>query len=74
MSTSIDKGKIIAAIHKTDDERVLFAINRLLQIDEQEEIPEWHKQVLNEREEKIKKGDEEFYDWDDIKEEIKKKD
>lgn len=43
--SAVDKAKIIAAINETDDERILFAINRLLQI-EDDEIPEWHKQEL----------------------------
>lgn len=74
VSTPIDKRKIIAAINETDDERILFAINRLLRIDDDENIPDWHKQVLHEREEKIRKGEEKFYDWNDVKDEIKKPD
>jgi hypothetical protein len=48
MSITIDKEKIIAAIKETDDERVLFAINRLLQI-EDDEIPDWHKEIVEQR-------------------------
>lgn len=71
MNITIDKQKIIAAIKETDDERVLFAINRLLQIEE-DEIPDWHKEALDKRTEKIKRGEEQFFNWDDVKEEIKK--
>ena len=71
MTSNIDKSKIIEAVNNTEDERILFAINRLLQIDE-DQVPEWHKQALNERSDKIKRGEEEFYDWEKVKEEIKK--
>lgn len=62
----IDKARIIEAIQQTDDEWVLFAINRLLQIEE-EEIPEWHKHELDKRTEKITRGEETYYDWEDVK-------
>lgn len=68
---TIDKARIIEAIQQTDDERILFAINRLLQI-EDEEIPEWQKQELDRRSERIKNGEEALFDWDEIKEEITK--
>ncbi len=71
MNLTIDKEKIIAAIKETDDEWVLFAINFLLQIEE-DEMTGWHKKVLDERSEKIKKGEEQFFNWEDVKEEIKK--
>lgn len=67
--SAVDKAKIIAAINETDDERILFAINRLLQIDEGE-IPEWHKQELDKRTEKLNKGKEKLYDWETVKKEI----
>jgi hypothetical protein len=69
MSTNIDKEQIIEAIRETDDERILFAISRLLQVDE--DIPAWHKDILEERRNKIESGEEKFYDWDDIKDELK---
>ncbi len=69
---AIDKSKIIEAIQHTEDERILFAINRLLQIEEEEEIPVWQKQELDRRSEKIAKGEEKIYDWEEIKDEIKK--
>ena len=43
-----DKAKIIEAIRLTDDERILLAVGRLLQI-EKEEIAGWHKDVLKRR-------------------------
>lgn len=32
--------------------------------------PSWHKKVLQERENRIKKGDDEFVDWDSAKKHI----
>jgi putative addiction module component len=69
MSANIDKEQLIEAIRETDDERILFAISRLLQVDD--DIPDWHKEVLEERRNKIENGDEKFYDWNDIKDEFK---
>jgi hypothetical protein len=69
MSANIDKEQLIEAIRETDDERILFAISRLLQVDE--DIPDWHKEILEERRNKIESGDEKFYNWNDIKDELK---
>ena len=33
--------------------------------------PNWHKDVLHEREERIKNGDEEFMDWNNAKKHIR---
>jgi hypothetical protein len=65
---AIDKSRIIEAIQQTEDERILFAINRLLQIEE--DIPEWHKQELDKRTALINEGKDELYNWDDVKKEI----
>lgn len=65
----IDKVKIIEAIQQTDDEWVLLAINRLLQIEE-EEIPEWHKEVVEQRLKDIEEGKAVFHSWDEVKKEI----
>jgi len=35
--------------------------------------PEWHKDVLNEREKKLKFGTDSFIDWEDAKKRIRKK-
>ena len=70
MSANIDKEQLIEAIRETDDERILFAISRLLQVDE--DIPDWHKEILDERSNRISGGEEKFYEWDDIKDDIKK--
>lgn len=65
----IDKFKSMEAIQQTDDERGLFAICRLLQIEE-EEMPEWQKHELDKRNERIDTGAKALYDWDAIKDKI----
>lgn len=70
MANSIDKSKIIEAINQTDDDRILFAIERLLQIDDMEDIPEWHKTILNQRIKEVEEGKAVFYNWEDVKGEI----
>jgi hypothetical protein len=66
--TSIDKEQLIEAIRETEDERILFAISRLLQVDE--EIPEWHKEILQQRLKDIEEGKAVFHDWDEIKDSL----
>jgi len=34
--------------------------------------PSWHKELLDEREEGIKRGDDEFIDWDTARKKIRK--
>ena len=72
MDNPIDKSKIITAINETDDERVLFAINRLLKIDD-DEVPEWHKEIVEQRWKEMKDGTAQFVKWEDIKDKIFKK-
>ena len=45
---AIDKSRIIEAIQQTDEERILFAIKRLLQLEE-EEISERHREIVEQR-------------------------
>lgn len=68
MNTKIDKAKIIEAIRQTDDERILFAINRLLQIEE--DIPDWHKAIVEQRWRDMREGRAVFHSWDEVKKEI----
>jgi hypothetical protein len=63
------KREIILEIDKIDDERLLEEILRLLHR-EDDEIPEWHKTILAEREEKYGSGDEGLEDWEDVEKEI----
>lgn len=72
MNITIDKEKIIAAIKETDDERILFAINRLLQI-EDDEMTDWHKEIVEQRWNEMKEGKAQFVKWEDVKDKIFKK-
>ncbi|MBX9783932.1 MAG: addiction module protein [Chitinophagaceae bacterium] len=70
MSASIiDKKKIIDAIRETDDDRILFAISRLLEIKETD-IPDWHKEILEERLLEMNNGTAEFESRDAIKDSL----
>lgn len=63
------KQEIIAEIDKVNDERLLEEILRLLHR-EDEDIPEWHKEILEERLKKYESGEEELLDWEDIKKDL----
>lgn len=67
--STTDKTKIIEAIQQTDDERILFAITRLLQIDDSE-LTEWQKVELDKRNSRIDSGTEKLYEWNNVKDEI----
>ena len=43
----------------------------LTQNEEQFESPGWHKQVLQEREQRIESGQESFIDWDVVKKQLR---
>lgn len=72
MNLTIDKEKIIAAIKETDDERILFAINRLLQF-EDDEMTGWHKEIVEQRWNEMKEGKSQFVKWEDVKDKVFKK-
>lgn len=40
--------------------------------DEQIDVPQWHKEVLEEREDLIQQGKAKFIDWETAKDEIRK--
>lgn len=65
----VDKTKIIEAIQQTDDEWMLLAINRLLRIEE-EEIPGWHIEVVNQRLKDIEEGRAVFQSREDVRKEV----
>lgn len=65
-NSGINKKKIIAAIEEIEDDRILFAISRLLELKEQD-IPEWHKEILQERLTEIEAGTAVFENLDDLK-------
>lgn len=64
----IDKAKIIDAIKKTDDEFILSEINQLLQ--NEIDIPNWHKKVLKQRLKDFEEGNAVFHDWEDVRKSV----
>ena len=67
MKITEHKKDIIRGILTTDDEWVLKAIRKLLDI---EEIPEEHKLILNERLEEYKINSDDLINWDELKKEL----
>jgi hypothetical protein len=63
------KQEIKSEIDKVDDERLLEEIRSLLHRDDAE-IPEWHKSILAERDEKYGSIDEGMEDWEDVEKEL----
>jgi|APTNR8051073442_1049403.scaffolds.fasta_scaffold21655_2 hypothetical protein len=67
MDLELKKQEIKAEIEKTEDEKLLWAIARLLHIDDDGDVPEWHKSVVREREVKYEKDNIKMLDWDEAK-------
>jgi len=63
------KREIISEIDKVNDEQLLEEILRLLHR-EDDDIPEWHKQILNERLEEYEKGNAKMKDWEKVKKKL----
>jgi tRNA A37 N6-isopentenylltransferase MiaA len=63
------KQEIKSEIDKIDDERLLEEIQRLLHRDDAE-IPEWHKQILEERLKEYESGNVEMLDWEEVEKDI----
>jgi hypothetical protein len=66
MDLLIKKREIKAEIDKIEDEKLVWAIARLLHLDDEGEVPEWHKQIVEERVEKYEKGDSKLKDWEKV--------
>jgi len=70
MDIELKKREIKEEIEKTEDEKLLWAIARLLHIDDDGEVPEWHKTVVRERMEKYDKQNGKLVDWDEAQKDI----
>ena len=66
MNIELKKREIAAEIENLQDEKLLWAISRLLHLDDESEVPEWHKEVVHERVEKYEKGSGKMLDWEDV--------
>ena len=57
-----------------DKMNLLFEVTDLLEIDKSslrfEDVPDWHKQVLNERLEEYKAGESSMTSWEDFSKEL----
>lgn len=67
MDFELKKREIQEEIARIKDEKLLWAIARLLHLDDEGDIPDWHKNLLEERLEKYSNNKEGLKDWDDIK-------
>lgn len=70
MNIELKKKEIKDEIEKTEDEKLLWAIARLLHIDDDGEVPEWHKTIVRERTEKYEKNSNDLLNWDDAKKDV----
>ena len=69
-NTEIEKKQIIEAVKLEQDEWVLKAIKRLLEIDYTEDVNNEHLTILNERLEEYKKDPTAVLDWEDAKKDL----
>ncbi len=70
MDLLVKKREIKAEIDKIEDEKLVWAIARLLQLDDEGEVPEWHKQIVQERLVKYEKGSSKLKDWDKVQKDL----
>ena len=68
--TEIEKKQIIEAVKLEQDEWVLKAIKRLLEIDYTEDVTNEHLAILNERLEEYKNDPTVVLDWEDAKKDL----
>jgi len=73
MNIEIDKKQIIEQILNTQEEWILKAIKKLLDLDYVDDIHESHKQILNDRLQSYETNPFEIKDWEKFKEELRKK-
>ncbi len=66
MDLKLKKRVIKEKIDKTDDEKALWAIARILNLDQQNES-EWHKQVVKERFADYERNPQNVISWKEIK-------
>lgn len=66
MDLTIAKREIKEEVDRIEDEKVLWAIARLLKLDEHQS-PDWHKQIVEERFVEYEKNPQNVISWEDIK-------
>ena len=70
MDWLLKKREIKAEIDKIDDEKLVWAIARLLHLDDEGEMPDWHKQIVQERVVKYEKSDSKLNDWEKVQKKL----
>ena len=65
MNLLIKKREIKAEIDKIEDEKLVWAIARLLHLDDGE-VPDWHREVVEERLVKYERKGAKMKDWDKV--------
>ena len=66
----LKKKQIIDEIEHVEEEWILNAIGRLLAIDNETEVPEWHKEVVRSRVKEYKVNETELLNWNDVEKEL----
>ncbi len=67
MNIELEKNQIIEELKSVHDEWLLKAIKRLLGIDYDDEVPQEHKQILDERIKAFESGQAKTIEWEDAK-------
>lgn len=70
MNIEIEKRLIINEINNIQDEWILKAIKKLLDIDYEGEVSEEHQQILSERIASHEVNPSQVLEWDDVKKEL----
>jgi hypothetical protein len=73
MNIEFEKKQIIEQILNLQDEWLLKAIRKLLDLDYEDDINEEHKLILNDRIQSYEKTPNDVIDWENFKEELRKK-
>jgi hypothetical protein len=73
MNIDLEKKQIIEQILNVQEEWVLKAIRKLLDLDHIDDIHECHKQILNDRLQSYESNPSQIKDWEKFKEELRKK-
>ncbi|MFN8287450.1 MAG: addiction module protein [Chitinophagales bacterium] len=70
MDIELKKREIQEEIGRLQDEKLVWAVARLLHLDDEGDVPDWHKSILKERVEKYEKGDKKPLDWDQAQKDL----
>lgn len=70
MNLELEKKQIITELLQVNDEWILKAIKKLLDIDEDYEISEEHKKILDERIAEFEANESNILDWETVKKEL----